>query len=118
MAQHNITGSKGEDMAAKFLLNKGYSILERNWRYKNWETDIIASRNTVLHFFEVKTRQSTIYGYPEDGVSRRKIKNLMGAAEEYLLSHPVWKRIQFDILAILLEKNKAPEYFLIEDVGL
>lgn len=72
----------------------------------------------ILHFIEVKTRRTTTFGYPEDGVGRKKIKNLMGAAEEFLLLHPGWKRIQFDILAITIEKSKGPEFFFIEDVSL
>jgi putative endonuclease len=118
MAHHNITGSLGEDMAAKYLLDKGYTILQRNWRHKNWETDIIASKDSMLHFIEVKTRRTTTFGHPEDDVSKKKIKNLMGAAEEFLLLYPDWKLIQFDILSITMEKNKEPEFFLIEDVSL
>lgn len=118
MAHHNLTGRIGEEMAVKYLLDKGYTILHRNWRYKNWETDIIATKKSVLHFIEVKTRRTTTFGHPEDDVSKKKIKNLMGAAEEFLLLYPEWKQIQFDILSITIEKNKKPEFFLIEDVSL
>ena len=118
MAHHNVTGNLGEDMAAKYLLEKGYTILHRNWRHKNWETDIIASKNATLHFIEVKTRRTTTFGHPEDDVSKKKMKNLMGAAEEFLILYPNWKLIQFDILSITIEKNKQPEFFLIEDVSL
>ncbi len=117
MAHHNLTGSLGEEMAVKFLMDKSYTILHRNWRHLHWETDIIASKNSRLHFIEVKTRRTTTFGHPEDDVSKKKIKNLMGAAEEFLLLYPDWKEIQFDILSINLEKNKAPQYFLIEDVS-
>ena len=118
MAHHNVTGSLGEDMAVKYLQDKGYTILHRNWRHKNWETDIIATKNSTLHFIEVKTRRTTTFGYPEEDVSRKKVKNLMGAAEEFLLLYPNFKLIQFDILSITMEKNKTPEFFLIEDVSL
>lgn len=118
MAHHNLTGNLGEQMAEKYLLDKGYAILHRNWRYKNWEMDLIAEKNNKLHFIEVKTRRTTTFGYPEDGVSKKKVRNLMGAAEEYVLLHPHWKLIQFDVLSITMEKNKEPEFFLIEDVSL
>ncbi len=118
MAQHNLTGSLGEEMAVKFLMDNGYIILHRNWRHLHWETDIIASKNSKLHFIEVKTRRTTTFGHPENDVSRKKIKNLMGAAEEFLLLYPNWSLIQFDIISITLEKNKEPQYFLIEDVSL
>ena len=118
MAQHNLTGNLGEEMAATYLLDKGYTILHRNWRYKNWEIDIIATKDPKLHFIEVKTRRTTTFGYPEEDVSRKKVKYLMGAAEEFLLLNAGWKLIQFDILSITMEKNKTPEFFLIEDVSL
>jgi putative endonuclease len=118
MAHHNLTGTLGEDMAVKYLQEKGYTILHRNWRHKNWETDIIASKKTTLHFIEVKTRRTSTFGYPEDDVSKKKIKYLMSAAEEFLLLYPGWKLIQFDILSITMEKNKMTEFFLIEDVAL
>lgn len=118
MAHHNLTGNLGEEMAVKYLLDKAYIILHRNWRHKNWETDIIAAKNSRLHFIEVKTRRSTTFGNPEEDVSRKKIKNLMGAAEEFLLLYPYWKQIQFDILSITIKKNTEPEFFLIEDVSL
>jgi putative endonuclease len=102
----------------KYLLDKGYNILHRNWRHKNWETDIIATKDSKLHFIEVKTRRTTTFGYPEEGVSKKKIRYLMSAAEEFLLLYPNWKLIQFDILSITMEKDKTPEFFLIEDVGL
>ena len=118
MAHHNLTGNLGEEMAVKHLLDKGYTILHRNWRHKNWEIDIIASKNSTIHFIEVKTRRTTTFGYPEEDVSKKKVKYLMGAAEEFLLLNPGWKLIQFDILSITMEKNKTPEFFLIEDVSL
>ncbi len=118
MAHHNLTGSLGEDMAVEYLTGNGYTIIHRNWRHKNWETDIIATKNSRLHFIEVKTRRTTTFGHPEEDVSKKKIKNLMGAAEEFLLLYPDWKLIQFDILSITIEKNKLPEFFLIEDVSL
>ena len=118
MAHHNLTGTLGEEMAVKYLQDKSYTILHRNWRHKNWETDIIASKNSTLHFIEVKTRRTSTFGYPEDDVSKKKMKYLMSAAEEFLLLYPGWKLIQFDILSIIMEKNKTPEFFLIEDVSL
>ena len=73
MAHHNLTGNLGEDMAEKYLQDRGYTILYRNWRHKNWETDIIATKNSKLHFIEVKTRRTTTFGYPEDDVIKKKI---------------------------------------------
>ena len=118
MAKHHQTGSTGEAMAVEYLLGKGYNILHQNWRHSHWEVDIIAEKETVLHFIEVKTRRTRQFGFPEDDVDKKKIKNLINAAEEYLYQQPQWKRIQFDILSITMLKDEAVEYFFIEDVYL
>lgn len=118
MALHNQTGKMGEAMAAEYLLKNGYNLLHQNWRHSRWEVDIIAEKDGILHFIEVKTRRTQAFGLPEDGVDKKKIKNMIDAAEEYLDQHPQWKRIQFDILAITIPKDEPVEYFFIEDVYL
>jgi putative endonuclease len=118
MAQHNDTGNLGESMAVSYLSDKGYGILHQNWRYSHWEVDIIAEKDGILHFIEVKTKRTLKFGHPEDNVDRKKIKYLMNAAEEYLYQQPQWKRIQFNILSITMIKNEPVEYFFIEDVYL
>lgn len=118
MAQHNNTGNLGEDMAVAYFLTKGYDILHRNWRYSHWEIDIIAAEKNKLHFIEVKTRRTTTFGFPEEGVTKRKMKYLISSAEEFLYHNPQWKIIQFDILSVMIYKGKPVEYFLIEDVAL
>jgi putative endonuclease len=116
MARHISTGKIGEQLGESFFIAAGYTVLEKNWRHSRWEVDIIASKNKVLHFVEVKTRRTKNYGLPEEKVGDKKIQNLINAAEEYLYQHPEWKRIQFDILSIILN-NDQPEYFLIEDIS-
>jgi putative endonuclease len=110
------TGNKGEEMAAVWLQANGYDIVERNWRFKHWEVDIIASNGRKLHFVEVKTRSNHRFGRPEESIKRDKMSALKNAAEEYLYQHEEWKYIQFDVLAITLEGEEALEIFLIEDV--
>lgn len=116
MAQHINTGVKGEAMAATYLQQNGFTILHCNWRYSRYEIDIIATKDETIHFIEVKTRQSTIYGFPEESVSSKKIRSLLKGASAYLGQHPGWKRVQHDVLAITIMKEKEPEFFLIEDV--
>ena len=118
MAQHNKTGNLGEAMAVEYFTGNGFTVLHRNWRHLHWEVDIIASKDAVLHFVEVKTRRTKKFGYPEEAVSKKKIRNLINASEEYLYQFPQWKRIQFDILSISILNNEPVEYFLIEDVYL
>jgi putative endonuclease len=118
MAEHNITGSFGEGLASSYLTEKGFILLHQNWRHGHWEVDIIAQKDTVLHFIEVKTRRTKKFGHPEEAVTKKKIQNLINASEEYLYQFPQWKRIQFDILSITILKKEPVEYFLIEDVYL
>jgi len=115
---NKVTGNKGEDMAVDYLKAQGYSILNRNWRFRNWEVDIIANKGKFLHFIEVKTRTSAAYGKPEESISKSKMDNLLNAAEEYQYLNPQWKFIQFDVLAITLKYDQPAEYYMIEDVYL
>ena len=117
MAKHLDTGREGEEMAAEWLLGQGFVILHRNWKHSYFELDVIASKDTILHFIEVKTRTTDTYGHPEEGVTVKKLERLMNAGEEFLYQYPEWKRIQYDILSIRLHKYKAPEYFFLEDVS-
>lgn len=105
-------------MAGSWLVKNGFDILHQNWRHGHWEVDLIASKDGVLHFIEIKTRRSRKFGFPEEDVSKKKIINLMNASEEFVLQNTGWKQIQFDILSITLLKNEAPEYFFIEDVSI
>ena len=113
---NKYTGNKGEEMAAAYLIQNGYNIVERNWRFKHWEVDIIASKGNCMHFFEIKTRSSDMYGHPEESISRKKMTNLRNAAEEYQYLHPEWKYVQFNVLAIKMYFNKPIEIMLFEDV--
>ena len=84
MAKHNNTGISGEKMGAEYITKAGYVILEKNWRHSRSEVDIIASKNNTLHFIEIKTRRSKKFGLPEEKVGRKKMENLINAAEQYL----------------------------------
>jgi putative endonuclease len=110
------TGSEGEEMASVYLKKNGFSIIERNWRFRHWEVDIIAAKNDRLHFFEVKTRTSGMYGKPEESIGYQKMKSMKNAAEEYQYQHPQWKYVQFDVIAISMYNGGPVEYFYIEDV--
>ncbi len=106
----------GEDLAVAYLEKYGYTVLHRNWRFRHWEVDIIASRQNRLHFFEIKTRTSGRFGKPEESISKQKMENMRNAAEEFQYRNPEWKYIQFDALAITISYMEPVEYFLIEDV--
>jgi putative endonuclease len=75
MAKHNELGALGEALAVEFLQKNKYKIVERNWRFKKAEIDIIAQKNNVLAIVEVKTRSSNYFGNPQDFVNQKKIKS-------------------------------------------
>jgi putative endonuclease len=118
MAMHNDLGKEGEQMAIKWLKDRGYEILHINWRYSYYELDIVAKKNDKLHFVEVKARKNDKYGNPEDSVTKTKFKRLQQAADQFLFLNPGYKWIQYDVLAITLDKGGETEYFLLEDVFL
>ena len=71
MQYNKEKGYTGEDIAVNFLISKGYKVLERNWRYRRNEIDIIAWHGSTLVFVEVKTRSSLECGHPREGIDKR-----------------------------------------------
>ena len=100
MASHNDLGKLGEAMAADFLLRQGYEILERNWVFQKAEIDLLARKGNCLAVIEVKTRSSVDFGLPQDFVNPKKIKLLVKAVNEYVLSKDLEVEVRFDIIAI------------------
>jgi putative endonuclease len=124
MAKHNETGVRGEQIASKYLENKGYSVIDRNYRKKWGELDIIAKKDGILHFVEVKTVSRKSYGghfeqeinnyRPEENVHPWKIKRLQRAIQTYLLEKSVRSKNdsdselewQFDLVCVFLDFEK------------
>ncbi|ULQ53126.1 YraN family protein [Flavihumibacter fluvii] len=116
MSTHLAIGRYGEEIAAKWLLENGFTILFNNWRHGRKEIDLIASKKGTLHIIEVKTRRGNNFGPPEYQVNHRKLKYLQDAASAFLEENPQWRKIQFDIISVVLEPNKLLiDYF--EDIS-
>lgn len=115
MAKHNETGSNGEKIAENFLQTKGYNILHRNWKWEKKEVDLIAEKDGLLVFVEVKTRSASYFGYPEDAVGPAKQEYLKTAAGEFLYRHPEFDQIRFDIISIMMRKDAIQEIVHFED---
>ena len=95
-------GGAGEDFATKMLEETGYMIIERNYRTNMGEVDIIASKDGVLHFIEVKTRTSDEYGFPADAVDETKQKRIRNAARHYLANKKgSWSEVSFDVFEVM-----------------
>ena len=107
MAQHNELGKKGEQLAINYLLKKGYKIRDKNWRYQKAEVDIIAEKDGILAVVEVKTRSTDYFGNPQDFVNPKKIKLLVKAIDEYVISKDLDIEVRFDIIGIIKTKNET-----------
>ncbi len=106
MAEHNDFGKTGEQIAADLLKSKGFKILEQNWRFGRNEVDIIARDGDFLVIVEVKSRHSTFAGEPETSVTRDKQRGLIAAANAYLRFKGLKNEVRFDIVSVLMMKDK------------
>jgi putative endonuclease len=118
MACNSERGREGEQLAVDWLVSKGFTILHRNWRYRQFEIDIVAMKNGMPHFVEVKYRSSQQYGYPESSVRSRKKTSIFHAVNEFMFRHPVYRDFRVDILSIYEKKQGGAEFFFIEDIYL
>jgi putative endonuclease len=98
-------GDEGEWIAKKYLTDKGYQVLETNFRFKKLEVDIIALINKTLVFIEVKTRKSNTFGEPETFVNKQKQQFLIAAAHHYITKNNLDFESRFDIIAITQNNN-------------
>ena len=109
-------GKSAENAAAKFLKAKGYKILERNYKNRFGEIDIIAQLDGVICFIEVKARHSLNLGSPQEAVTASKQRQISRVAVSYLKENKLLERsARFDVLA-LLYLNSQPQISLITDV--
>src|SRR5689334_13579858 len=112
------TGNYGEELACKFLKEKGYKILERNYRIRGGEIDIITREEDYLVFVEVKTRYSHDFGLPEESITPWKIKALLKTALFYIQRiHWGDKGYRLDLVTVDFSFDpQKPEIKLIKDI--
>lgn len=108
MAAHNELGRRGEELATKMLKDKGYRILERNWRFNDLEVDIIARKDTKeIVIVEVKTRSDDSWMSPEEAVDKKRRIRLSTAAKAYINYRHIDVSIRFDIVAIVWNDTRC-----------
>ena len=96
-----LLGKEGEDRAAQFLMKEGYRIIERNYRTRSGEIDLIALHDGAVVFIEVKTRTSNAFGAPELAVNPRKQQRMVKAALGYIKYNKLHQiPCRFDVVAI------------------
>ena len=109
------SGAWGEDLALHYLTTRGYELVERNYRTRYGEIDLILRKDDLLVFVEVKLRRSTRFGDPLEAVTIHKQTTLRSLAEQYLSDRdPDFDTLRFDVVGILIDKDK-PRLHHVED---
>lgn len=108
-------GILGEDAATDLLQQKGYAILERNYRLNHLEVDIIALKDGILVFVEVKTRAADYLVAPQDAVNRQKQKLIINAANGYIRKHKRTEEARLDVITVLHKNGKVTNVSHIEN---
>jgi len=100
---NKTTGDRGEEIAVELLCSKGYKLLEKNWRCKMGELDLVMVAGNVIVFVEVKTKVGDRFGSPEEMMNAKKVWRVARMAEYYLQTHPNIKlAMRIDLVAIEL----------------
>lgn len=117
MAAHNELGAWGEELASAFLQQKGYVIMERDWKMEHKDLDIIAKHHGQVVFVEVKTRRNRVFGEPEEAIDYRKLQNLRQAINYYVKSRRINCEIRLDVITVVgTPEGDPPEITHIEDI--
>lgn len=104
-------GSRGEGLARRYLSRKGFRILDRNWRTRLGEIDLVCRDRDTLVFVEVKARSGADFGRPYEAVGPVKQSRLRRLAEEYIGSHELADcPVRFDVLSVLMLKKPEVEH--------
>ena len=114
MAESHNLGQKGEDIATGHLKEAGFKILFRNWKWGKHEIDIIAEKNDMIIFVEVKTRSDDYQMHPVTAVTNEKQKSIIYAADGYLQKFKINKESRFDVITII-RKGESYQIDHIED---
>lgn len=115
----NPTAQKGEETACKYLINHGYKIIERNFRRRYGEIDIVALDRQTLAFVEVKTRKSKEFGSPLEAITPWKLRSLIKTVQYYKLTHPkLPESLRIDAVAIKLSDDaRVEEIELVKNIS-
>lgn len=106
MAQHNDFGNDSEAICRAYIQQKGYAILEANWKSGHREIDIIAQDGDTLVIIEVKARKENSLTNPEDAVDSKKIRNIVLAADNYVKQNNINSDVRFDIITLTPVNNE------------
>lgn len=109
-------GNRGEDAAVEWLRERGYYIVERNWRAGSYEIDIIAQHFDTMHFVEVKTRHISGWQSTFDSINEQKRRTLRRGAMLYRQIHRLRHIIQFDLISVVVDDHGNSSIELTENI--
>jgi putative endonuclease len=108
MARSHDLGRRGEDIAAAYLRGRGWRILDRNWRFHHKELDLVAERNGVVAFVEVKARDAGGWGHPLEAITAAKRRDLIVAARAWVgLRGTAGQSYRFDAVAVIRGQDRT-----------
>ncbi len=117
MRAKDAVGRYGEDLAVRHLVDKGWRIVERNWRGDAGEVDVVAMDGSTLVVVEVKTRSGTAFGYPAEAVTLSKLTRLRRLAGQWLTEHDARvAAVRIDVVAVILPRRGAAQLEHLEGV--
>lgn len=108
MGQKQLLGKYGEDVAAKFLQDRGYYIIDRNWRCSIGEIDLVAKYKSRLVFVEVKTRNGTGYGHPFEAITNSKVLRMRKLVSHWCVQNgALGSEVRLDAIAVLVRGGRV-----------
>jgi putative endonuclease len=108
MTQKQFMGKYGEDLSAKYLQDRGYQIIERNWRCNLGEIDLIAKEGNRIIFVEVKTRNGSGYGHPFEAITALKVSRMRKLAAQWCAENKsAGSKVRLDAIAVLIQNGKV-----------
>ncbi|MFI5054003.1 MAG: YraN family protein [Acidimicrobiia bacterium] len=109
-------GAAGEEAVASWYRDEGYRVLDRNWRCREGELDLVVARTGQVVFCEVKTRRNTTFGVPQEAVTPAKQRRLRVLASRWLAAHPEARArdLRFDVASVLALRDGEPTIEVIE----
>ena len=116
MPDKRLIGKWGENLAEAYLKERGYVVVDKNWRTTQGEIDLVVKHGpNQFVFVEVKTRTGKGFGYPEEAVTRKKRKTLIQLAYEYILTHQIVDDWRIDVIAIIKKTGEDREIEWFQD---
>ena len=109
-------GQRGEEAAARFLYSQGFEILARNWRSGQYEIDIVARKESVIHIVEVKCRKANSLTTPYEAATPKKYRSLVCATQRYIEQNRVDCEVQLDLIAATHNPDQSVSIDYVPDI--